>query len=256
MASTQKRPTKRRRTKRLVEDEDEAADGIAVQTIINQTDTGPVVERHEHPMWSNPPINDRPVETQVEPSMDIPLDQEDHYDSHQSGSPERHSRSQNDYIEEFSERIIPFLYALLSREAMPRTDTCGRCSKAARWRCRDCTLGQILCRGCMRNQHMECPLHRIEVWTGSYFRRAELWEVGVYILLPHHSDPALCPTLQSQESVLAKFQQNRDEAEQLNQCQAGEPGPGLRNEFSGDRGYDRSMDEDVIWTGDSGDHMI
>jgi CxC2 like cysteine cluster associated with KDZ transposases len=232
MESSQKRPPKRRKTKRMVEDDDDAADGIAVRTVIHQTDDGPILERQEAPMWSDPPVNKRPMEPLVDPLLDIDSRHTDTqtdqgYDN--DFTQERQSRSQNDYIEEFSDHMIPMLHALLSREALPRSNVCTRCPKVARWRCRDCTMGRILCRGCMRDRHMECPLHRIEVWTGTYFRPAELWEVGVYVLISHHSDRALCDTLQFQESILQTFQQRRDETEQLNLTRADEPSEKCRD---------------------------
>ncbi|KAF8800671.1 hypothetical protein BYT27DRAFT_7018735, partial [Phlegmacium glaucopus] len=50
--------------------------------------------------------------------------------------------------------------------------------------------------------------------TGTYFRPAELWEVGVYILIPHHAESPLCATLRFQQDILASFQQHNDAKEQ------------------------------------------
>jgi hypothetical protein len=52
------RPEKRRKTKgvrRLAEDDDEAVDGIAVQSYIHNTETGPIEERQEIPIWTSRP---------------------------------------------------------------------------------------------------------------------------------------------------------------------------------------------------------
>jgi hypothetical protein len=49
---------------------------------------------------------------------------------------------------------------------------------------------------------------------GTHFRDAELWEVGVYLLIPHHSDEQLCPTLRWNRDLLGGFQDNQDGAEQ------------------------------------------
>ncbi|KAF8800765.1 hypothetical protein BYT27DRAFT_7031060, partial [Phlegmacium glaucopus] len=64
---------------------------------------------------------------------------------------------------------------------------CSHCTldNWAVWRCTDCTLGRPVCRQCMRQTHQDSPLHRIERWTGTHFRRAALWEVGTYILVRH-----------------------------------------------------------------------
>lgn len=66
--------------------------------------------------------------------------------------------------------------------------TCSSCSNnhVARWRCRDCIPSYAQCRSCIRQHHLHNPLHHIECWTGTHFRHAALWEVGVYIVVPHH----------------------------------------------------------------------
>jgi KDZ transposase family protein len=62
---------------------------------------------------------------------------------------------------------------------------------------------------------MDCPTHRIEIWTGNYFRPAELWEVGHYILINHHSEPHLCPTLKFHKNLLSELQHGNDIKEQV-----------------------------------------
>jgi hypothetical protein len=59
-----KRPRKRRKTASghpLHEDDDDAADVVISRTRIRQTQTGPVEERYEVPMWPEPPA---PIEGQ------------------------------------------------------------------------------------------------------------------------------------------------------------------------------------------------
>ena len=77
--------------------------------------------------------------------------------------------------------------------------------KQAIWRCRDCMSPPTLCRSCMRNSHLTNPFHRIECWIGTFFRRVHLWEVGVYILVPHHSTVQACATLRFQISALEQI---------------------------------------------------
>jgi hypothetical protein len=66
----------------------------------------------------------------------------------------------------------------------------------------------------MRHSHTPAPLHRIEQWNGSYFRPASLWEVGTYLLVPHHDKEGLCATLQFQKTFLERQQLRVDEEEQ------------------------------------------
>jgi hypothetical protein len=69
----------------------------------------------------------------------------------------------------------------------------------------------------MRESHIQAPLHRIESWSGSYFRPAALWEVGTYILVQHHNseDEGLCATLKFQKNFLDRQQSREDEEEQI-----------------------------------------
>lgn len=83
------------------------------------------------------------------------------------------------------------------------------------WRCLDCTLSIPLCRKCMRESHKQAPFHRIETWTGIYFRPASLWEVGTYLLVLHHNEEGLCETLQFQKSFLDSQQLRMDNEEQM-----------------------------------------
>jgi CxC2 like cysteine cluster associated with KDZ transposases len=60
---------------------------------------------------------------------------------------------------------------------------------------------------------MDNPLHRITVWTGSYFRPAQLWEAGVYLLVPHYEGEAHCTSLKFHKQNLDRFQTAQDDAE-------------------------------------------
>jgi hypothetical protein len=228
------RPNKRRKTKairRVTEGDDALADGYIVKTSIKQTSNGVIEEKTEVPVWCNEP--------QASPSVPadaiiIPSSSTDRLDNLQEDAPSnasefyRHDpqnedtprirRTQGYYIQQFVDRVQPLLKALLSREVLPSSNICGRCPNGnhAIWRCRDCTAATLHCRACIRDCHIDCPTHRIEVWTGRYFRRAELWEVGLYILVRHHTDPNLCRILEFQKNVLASFQRSKDLKEQQN----------------------------------------
>lgn len=67
----------------------------------------------------------------------------------------------------------------------------------------------------MRSSHGINPLHRIERWTGSYFREAYLWEVGLHILVVHHTGDAICPSLKLQTTHLEHIQTLKDQEEQM-----------------------------------------
>jgi CxC2 like cysteine cluster associated with KDZ transposases len=66
----------------------------------------------------------------------------------------------------------------------------------------------------MRITHRQNPFHRIECWTGTHFRRAELWEVGTYLLVQHQTDQPICNALRFQIKYLETFEDMKDKAEQ------------------------------------------
>ncbi|KAF8070016.1 hypothetical protein FPV67DRAFT_1413223 [Lyophyllum atratum] len=53
------------------------------------------------------------------------------------------------------------------------------------YRCFDCLHGDLLCKGCVLAWHTRTPLHFIEEWTGSFFRRLKLKDLGLRIQLNH-----------------------------------------------------------------------
>lgn len=66
----------------------------------------------------------------------------------------------------------------------------------------------------MRFTHTENLFHRIERWNGSYYRPAELWEVGSYLLIRHHTDHALCDILSEQCNLFDSAEKANDIIEQ------------------------------------------
>lgn len=124
---------------------------------------------------------------------------------------------QRDYVQQFVDRISDLLQASLSRETWrDEEQQCNECSGQnwAIWRCLDCTLSRPVCRLCLRKTHKHSPLHRVECWTGSHFRRAGLWEVGAYLLVPHHCGSRYCDSLQWQMERLEEMQIIKDMEEQ------------------------------------------
>lgn len=122
-------------------------------------------------------------------------------------------QTQADYMREFIKHAPHLLDGLLAREYIEADTLCSHCSdsKIGRWRCRDCTSPRIMCRRCMRRTHRENGLHRIEYWSGEFFRPAQLWEVGSYILVPHCSGEEICRSLALNKTYLEDFQQPKDD---------------------------------------------
>jgi KDZ transposase family protein len=118
---------------------------------------------------------------------------------------------------EYVARVDGLLQAGLSREALAEDDKqCHHCGEGvlAVWRCRDCSMGLPTCRGCMRRTHKADPFHRIERWNGQFFRPADLWEVGTYLLVRHHKRLVNCDIVNMQDNFLETLECRKDMAEQ------------------------------------------
>ncbi|OJA21364.1 hypothetical protein AZE42_13608, partial [Rhizopogon vesiculosus] len=54
------------------------------------------------------------------------------------------------------------------------------------FRCHDCFGTQMFCHECMLNSHTYNPLHRIDMWNGSFFQCTTLKQMGLCVQLGHH----------------------------------------------------------------------
>ncbi|KAF8814120.1 hypothetical protein BYT27DRAFT_7250341 [Phlegmacium glaucopus] len=211
--STVKRNKRSKNKSSLCEDDDDAVDSVTYEVV---TRGGPVTKRIKVPMRPVPKepsisteVPQTPTSFIFEPRCEEPPEE--------SFIPPKHNKRQRDYVVEFVDRIEDLLQAHLSREAWPIDQRkCSRCemNNWAVWRCTDCTLARPVCRQCMRHSHQDSPLHRIERWTGTHFRRAALWEVGTYIMVHHHTGTGICDNLAFQRDYLETFQIQHDKVEQ------------------------------------------
>ncbi|KDR76587.1 hypothetical protein GALMADRAFT_67342 [Galerina marginata CBS 339.88] len=63
------------------------------------------------------------------------------------------------------------------------------------FKCKDCLSGcRLRCRACMVKAHQDTPLHRIERWTGQFFDKACLKDLGLRIQLGHSGGVCPCPS--------------------------------------------------------------
>jgi hypothetical protein len=155
-------------------------------------------------------------------------------------------------MQQYVDRVDEFLEAMISREAMPGgAGPCRICKiNLAVWRCRDCTAASPVCRRCMRVRHRDNPFHRLERWNGSFFRPAEMKEVGAYLLVPHHTGEPICDTLSRCCNMLdtAESKNDNNEQEKLRrQVPDPDPEPAPMEDPYLDKNtyYDEGGDEDL-----------
>ncbi|TDL14508.1 hypothetical protein BD410DRAFT_733990, partial [Rickenella mellea] len=65
---------------------------------------------------------------------------------------------------------------------------CALCPKEGLYRCLDCFDSHVVCDGCMCASHKHHPLHRIEFWTGDFWKKSSLHALGLIVPLGHMGD--------------------------------------------------------------------
>ncbi|KAJ7821058.1 hypothetical protein B0H13DRAFT_1920967 [Mycena leptocephala] len=67
------------------------------------------------------------------------------------------------------------------------TELCPRCGATPdpTYRCEDCFGGRLLCEACCLEKHKEDPLHIIYEWSGGYFKKTSLKNLGQRIQFGH-----------------------------------------------------------------------
>ena len=99
----------------------------------------------------------------------------------------------------FTEEMDNIQAAILSNEFQDGVGdpcSCGGSDKA-NFRCEeDCfETAPLQCQQCIINLHTRLPFHRIQEWTGEYFKRTSLHDLGARIFLGHSGMP--CPNRSS-----------------------------------------------------------
>ncbi|KAJ7105659.1 hypothetical protein C8R44DRAFT_886590 [Mycena epipterygia] len=79
-----------------------------------------------------------------------------------------------------------WLIELLSQASgqVPSNAACA-CGALAKFRCISCSRCVMLCRDCIVVAHRRTPDHIAEEWTGDFFSRVTLTELGVRVHLGH-----------------------------------------------------------------------
>lgn len=79
--------------------------------------------------------------------------------------------------------------AILEREHDPRTTEDCQChtpNATALYRCADeCFSSTPSCQQCLLSSHKHHPFHHVQKWTGAYFERVSLGELGFTLYLGH-----------------------------------------------------------------------
>ncbi|GBE79492.1 hypothetical protein SCP_0206920 [Sparassis crispa] len=73
--------------------------------------------------------------------------------------------------------------------------------------CRDCCASDVLCQQCIVSRHLRSPLHAVEFWTGTYFKRNNLHELGLVVQLGHR--PSILCSLHDEPHSITVLHTNR-----------------------------------------------
>lgn len=92
---------------------------------------------------------------------------------------------------------------ILSLEAEPRIEgPCRGClasreigaSCQALYHCLECSIHALLCDLCIVQEHHQAPYHHIQCWTGTFFNKASLHDLGHVLQLGHDGEKCPCNT--------------------------------------------------------------
>ena len=93
-------------------------------------------------------------------------------------------------MEWFSKYLDQLQAAILSTETDNGVGQLCECTKeAALYRCANCSFPHVLCRTCINTTHSSNPFHHVQKWTGFFFERIPLSELGQSIKLGHCGKP-------------------------------------------------------------------
>ncbi|PBK64390.1 hypothetical protein ARMSODRAFT_842607, partial [Armillaria solidipes] len=85
-----------------------------------------------------------------------------------------------------------YLAEFLHWEGRCGSHVCAGCGEEARFRCVSCCNGMSACQSCIVEAHRTMPFHGVEEWTGDYYRRTLLKNLGLKVQLGHPTGEA-CP---------------------------------------------------------------
>ncbi|KAJ7788499.1 hypothetical protein B0H14DRAFT_2398363, partial [Mycena olivaceomarginata] len=77
-----------------------------------------------------------------------------------------------------------YLRVLMTREGTMGQNQCP-CGRSGKYRCGECFGVQMYCQACIVEAHRLRPLCRVEAWTGAFFERRELRQLGLRVQLGH-----------------------------------------------------------------------
>src|ERR1700730_17271426 len=103
-------------------------------------------------------------------------------------------QTQNNFLQEWKDNACNLhLSEIMELEAPPENQDCMLCHKPlALYRCFNCLYStQLVCLDCCLLQHWCHPFHQIKKWTGTFFDRSNLGDMGLTINLGHGGN--LCP---------------------------------------------------------------
>jgi len=99
-------------------------------------------------------------------------------------------------MDAFFKHLDSLQQAIMDSEYPASPGQICRCGEGqALYYCKDCFLSSLYCKSCVVSVHSRTPFHRIQEWSGSYFRRASLSNLGLLLMLGH--DTGLCPNRSS-----------------------------------------------------------
>lgn len=108
-------------------------------------------------------------------------------------------KSQNDFLLEWIPWKAQYLSVILDSENALASEKCQVCFQAdGNIRCLSCQTHGTWCGPCAVKSHIHHPFHRIQEWTGQFYRNIALHDLGYTLALGHNGEPCCNNLAESQ----------------------------------------------------------
>ncbi|KIJ10070.1 hypothetical protein PAXINDRAFT_16915 [Paxillus involutus ATCC 200175] len=150
---------------------------------------------------SNPTQINGAAPTELAPYSEVSID--DQYSEYiEDVMPQEKAKRQRRHADDPQKMWLPerdiFLLELLRLESRGEARDISVCRgqpgclNKPGYRCVDCEGTHMLCQSCVLDQHQVTPLHRIESWSGAFFKHTSLRQLGLRIQLGHALGSLCC----------------------------------------------------------------
>ncbi|KAJ7748905.1 hypothetical protein B0H16DRAFT_1847881 [Mycena metata] len=162
------------------------------------------------------------------------------------------------WADERRERFLEELVRLEGRSEYRYQTKCAGCPANvtdAIYRCKDCFTDALFCKGCLVTIHKDNPLHRVEIWDGTFFTGLSLKSLGLRIQLGHGRS-GVCPGTLAKSARAEEASARSAAARAAASRDAGNAGDGGERAADDGEGEEKQKRDDFCIVDSNGIHEV